>query len=232
MYKSLLTAATAGFQNQAMFQSLANSADQKFSLGSWYENISISDSDNLNVGFDFEFDILLEASFPVEWDEEASEFAFIQHAELSVGGEQAFYFETEWFTLDIYVDTYALTADLIRNTFFLETSEWNYCDHMTRGYEIAWVNVDVDVGFKKCVSSIYDIAFEDGAENYSCDIEVEELETFYRKTFGNYFDEKFGYDSCERDVEFEEPEEIMSEHLDDTWIDENDNGEVEEDPFQ
>ena len=232
MYKTLLTAASTGLQNQAMFSALSNSADQSFRLGSWDKNVSISDSETMSVGINLEFDILVEASFPVEWDEEASEFAFIQHAELKVGGEQQFYFATEWFTFDLYIDTYALTADLIKNTFFLETSEWNSCDHMTRGYEIAWVNADVDIGFKKCVSSIYDIAFEDGAENYSCAIEVEELETIYRKTFGNYFDEKFGYDSCDRDVEFEEPEEIMSEHLDDTWIDENDNGEVEADPFQ
>ena len=79
MYKTLLTAASTGLQNQAMFSALSNSADQSFRLGSWSENVSISDSETLSVGINLEFDILLEASFPIEWDEEASEFAFIQH---------------------------------------------------------------------------------------------------------------------------------------------------------
>ena len=93
---------------------------------------------------------------------------------------------------------------------------------MYRGYEIMKVRGDVDIGFKKCTSSIYDIAFEDAAENYVCEIEKESLEKMYYNILGDYSYEMFGYDSCDRNIFFQKPAAEMADILEDTIIDETD----------
>ena len=227
MYKTLLTAATTGLQNQALFNGL-QATEQVHTLKNWSESVDISTSDSLQSGIVLSMDAQLIAEFPTGWTEERSELDFQQDFRFKLGGWQYFYFLTEYFTFEIYVNIVPFVYVFMNNTFFLETNEWTHCDHMYKGYEIMKVRGDVDIGFKKCESSLWDIAFEDEAENYSCAIDKESLEKLYYNIFGDYKYEMFGYDSCDRNIFFQKPAKEVADVLEDTIVEDIDENLEEE----
>jgi len=134
-------------------------------------------------------------------------------------------------TLDIEVWIAPFIYRLIQNTFYLtldnEDGEAEYCFHMSRGYEINTVAADVYYGYNHCLSSFYDALVVDGSFNSllepECEIVEHEIGTVYSRTFGKFEYKQFGPDTCEdREIDLDEPEQIMDEMLDDTVVDEYD----------
>lgn len=55
--------------------------------------------------------------------------------------------------------------------------------------------------------------------NYACDKETEDIGTVYAKTFGKYEYKQFGPDTCDREMDLDEPEDYIHDSLEDTVID-------------
>jgi len=162
---------------------------------------------------------VIEFYFPIDWDGDAEEFTLGFDVDFWVGGNQHAYFNTEYITFALDLAIYPLWLTLMSNNFYIEVNEWEHCDHMYRGYEIMQATLDFTVGNKHCASSVYNAFINDVNTNYACDFEESELNLVTR-TYGNWNYEQFGYDSCDREIVMEEPEDYFSDDLNDTVFDE------------
>ena len=129
MFKALAEAATAGIQVANLEKGLM-AASGEHSLKAWSKDVSISDSTSLGFGFKFEFDAVIEYAFPIEYDSDAEEFAFIQEVNFYLAGDQEINFTTDFFDLSITIWTAPLFVRLVQNTIYLEHNDWDHCYHM------------------------------------------------------------------------------------------------------
>jgi hypothetical protein len=193
MYKAILTAISAAVTPELLDSAAVKSAvasSAQFASGTHtlqaYENgqdLIGADGDSVYIGGFVEFDAAIEYYFPLAWDGEIEELEIGTDVTFYVGGTQTLIFQTSFFALELYLDIYPLTVNLFQNFFYIwaeydaeDNRSFSTCDMMLRGYEVNYVYLEADIGFKSCYTGLYDAVFADTTVNYTCDYEYSTLE--------------------------------------------------------